>query len=273
MAAPTPYSPSYSFAGFQALNPAQPLPATPLDVQFADIETALDSLIAALADVRRADGRIENGSVTLDALDADVAALLQTADPRTTVADLAPSAFAAQVEAEAGAANDKIMTPLRVAQAITAQRPLALQAEAEAGTNNVAVTTPLRVAQAIAALRPLASQAQAQGGTNNATVMTPLRVAEALAALRPAFTATQNLTWTAITAGTSDTRDITVAGAAVNDRVVIGWPAAGPNDGLAVTAWVTSTNTVRIRLRNTSGGSITPFSGASVAVAVTCLRY
>lgn len=273
MAAPTPYTPTYSFAGFQALNPGQPLPAAPLDVQLANIEAAVASLISALADVRRADGRIENGSVTFDALDADVAALLQAAEPRTTVPDLAPSAFAAQVEAEAGVANDKLMTPLRTAQAVTAQRPLAMQADAEAGTNNTAVMTPLRVAQALAALRAFASQAQAQAGTDNATVMTPLRVAQALAALRPAFSATQNLTWTAIAAGASDTRDVTVTGAVANDRVVLGWPAAGPNDGLVVVAWVASANTVRIRLRNVSGGSITPFSGASVAVSATCLRY
>src|SRR5690606_38438902 len=83
--------------------------------------------------------------------------------------------IATQAEAEAGTANNKYMTPLRVAQAIAALHAnrrdnphgvtkaqvglgnvenygIATQAEAEAGTANNKYMTPLRVAQAIAAL-------------------------------------------------------------------------------------------------------------------------
>ena len=65
--------------------------------------------------------------------------------------------LASQAEAEAGAENTKVMTPLRVSQAIDAQAPaggftVASQAEAEAGTENTKGMTPLRVYQAILAL-------------------------------------------------------------------------------------------------------------------------
>lgn len=96
---------------------------------------------------------------------------------------------ASQVEAEAGIDNVKLMTALRVAQAIAAlgQNLLAAsQAEAEAGVENTKYVTSLRVAQAIAALGQsltLASQAEAEAGVENTKYMTPLRVAEAIAAL------------------------------------------------------------------------------------------
>lgn len=61
-----------------------------------------------------------------------------------------PNALSSQAQAEGGTDNATLMTPLRVAQAITSD--LASQAEAEAGTNNTKLMTPLRVAQAIATL-------------------------------------------------------------------------------------------------------------------------
>lgn len=63
-----------------------------------------------------------------------------------------PPDIASQPEAEAGADNTKMMTPLRSSQAIAAlQRALASQAEAEAGSNNTKDMTALRVAQFMAA--------------------------------------------------------------------------------------------------------------------------
>ena len=52
--------------------------------------------------------------------------------------------LATQLEAETGADNTKIMTPLRVAQAIDAQVVSASQAEAETGTENTKFLTSLR---------------------------------------------------------------------------------------------------------------------------------
>jgi hypothetical protein len=98
MSAPTSYTVSYDFSGFQSINPADPLPAAEIDVEFAGIEASLTSVIAALADVRRADGRLENGVVTWDGLDADVRARI-TGEDRVTVGDLNAGAFAAQPEA------------------------------------------------------------------------------------------------------------------------------------------------------------------------------
>ena len=68
-------------------------------------------------------------------------------------------------------------------------RPLANQAEAEAGTANDRSMSPLRVAEAIAALEtgqvnaPLASQAEAEAGAENTKTMTALRTSQAIAAL------------------------------------------------------------------------------------------
>jgi hypothetical protein len=269
----TPYSPSYSFSNWQALNPDRPLPGPEVDDEFAALAASVAALIAALADVRRADGQLENGSVSFDSLDAQVKALLQTADPRVVVPDLAPSAFAAQVEAEAGAANDKIMTPLRTAQALDALRALATQAQAEAGTNNTAVLTSLRGAQLVAALRPFATQGEAEAGVSSTTVLSPARLVQALAALRPAFTATVNLTWGALTAGTASAQNVTVTGAEVQDRVVLGLPSTALAAGLIPTAWVASANTVSVRIHNSTAGTLTPWGGSSTPIAVTCLRY
>lgn len=59
---PTPYNVSYSFSGYQALNPNRPLPAGPLDVEFANLAVTLGETISALADVRRTDGNLQNPS-------------------------------------------------------------------------------------------------------------------------------------------------------------------------------------------------------------------
>lgn len=64
----------------------------------------------------------------------------------------------------------------------TISASIATQAEAEAGTISTKLMTPLRVAQAIAALAgspSIASTYEAKIGTNNTKMMTPLRVAEA----------------------------------------------------------------------------------------------
>jgi len=68
MADPTPYAVSYSFSGFQAASPATPLPAASLDSELANIETTLSETVAGLADVRRPDGNLYNGSVGPDQL-------------------------------------------------------------------------------------------------------------------------------------------------------------------------------------------------------------
>lgn len=273
MADPVPYTISYSFAGWQALNPDRPLPATQLDVQLAAIQASTVDLAAAVSSIRRADGGLENGVVTYDGLSDDLKALLQTADPRVTVPDINPSAFANTAEAQAGVANDRIMTPLRVSEALAVLRAYASQVEATAGVENTKMMTPLRSKQALDVLRAYASQAEAEAGSENTKVTTALRVAQSISARRTAFTGSAALTWGAIGAGASSTQTVTCVGAAVNDRVTVGLAAAGVNAGLVVTAWVSSADNVTVRLTNVTASPITPHSGAATTYAVTAVRF
>lgn len=270
MPAPISYAVDYDFSGFQALNPATPLPGAALDAELAGVQASLVSVIAALADVRRSDGGVQNGVVSFDSCDAQLQALLG-GGAKVTAAQLDPAAFATQSDAESAVATDKISSPLRVKQALDALRALASQAEAQTGTDNTKMMTPLRVVEALDALRAFASQAEAQAGTNNTKVMTPLRAAEALAALRPAFTASAALTFGEIAATASATATITVTGAVAGDRVVLGLPAAGVTAGIVLTAWVSAADTVTVRATNITGGALTPTAG--MTVSATALRF
>jgi hypothetical protein len=265
MAEPTAYNVSYSFSGWQATNPSLPLPAAQVDIEFANIEASLDSVVTALADVRRSDGLLQNGLVGLDQLDEQVTELMG-GYPRVLVSDLSPAVFATQESAEAGVASDKLMTPLRSAQATEAQRPYALQAAAQAGTEAVGVMSPLRTSDAITALRPFASEGEAEAGANNTKVLTPLRAAQEIQALRMVFTAEASITWGGILTLAGSTQAVNVPGAEVGDRVTLGLPAAVTNDGLHFKAWVSAADTVSIRAYNSTGSTITPTAAQSYTV-------
>jgi hypothetical protein len=84
MADPAPYTVSYSFAGWQAVNPSRPLPAARMDNEFANIEAALGSTNTALTSIRRSDGKLQNGVVTYDSLDTSL---------RTGISVTAPTAW------------------------------------------------------------------------------------------------------------------------------------------------------------------------------------
>lgn len=273
MADPNPYIVSYSFSGFQATNPDRPLPAASLDVQLAAIAAASVEVADAVSGIRRADGGLENMVVTWDALTDDVKNRILGSDPRVTVADINPSAFATTAEATAGVANDRLVTPLRVSEALDVLRAYASQAEAEAGVQNTKVMTALRVKQALDALRAYASQAEAEAGVENTKVLTALRAKQAISSQRTAFTGSASLTWGSIAAGASATQVITCAGAAVQDRVLLGLGSSGVNAGLIPTCWVSSTNNVTVRLTNITGSPITPHSGAATTYAVTAVRF
>lgn len=78
----------------------------------------------------------------------------------------------------------------RTGNAVTLSANIASQAEAQAGTATNKLMTPLRVAQAISVLTPavpVASQAEAEAGIENAKFMTPLRTAQATAYLKPKY--------------------------------------------------------------------------------------
>lgn len=84
MANPTPYERGYSFAGFQANNPQKPLPGPKVDEELDNIERTTTDLISGLADIRRSDGRLKNGVVTLDSLSAEITTGVQPAVEWTT---------------------------------------------------------------------------------------------------------------------------------------------------------------------------------------------
>lgn len=270
MADPTAYNVSYSFSGFQATNPDDPLPGASLDTELANVETSLDSLVAAVTGIRRSDGALQNAVVTYDSLTDDMKNLIDGAES-VSVGDLDPAAFASQTEAETGTANDKIMTPLRSKQALDALRALASQSEAQAGTNNTKVMTPLRTKEAIDSQRGLATQAEAEAGTNNTKVLTPLRAAQEIDAKRPALTTTATLTFGSIAAAGAISQTVTLTGAIANDGVVLGLPAAGLPSGVIAEAWISAADTVTIRLTNITGASITPT--ASQTYRVTAIRF
>lgn len=265
----TPYTLSYSFTGYQAINPAKPLPAPEIDTQFSNLSASVGSIIAAVDQVRRSDGAIQNGVVTFDSLDPQLAAIIGGTN-EITVPDISATAFASQPEAEGGVSNDKLMTPLRSNQALDALRPYASQSQAQAGANNTAVVTPLRVKEAMDAQRPLATTGQATTATDNAAVMTPLRTKQQIDAVRTANTATAELTYGSVGANASSVQSVSVPGAQVGDGVVIGLPAAGIDAGLVATAFVAAPGSVTLRLTNLTGAAITP---AVATYRLTAIRF
>src|SRR5690606_27525149 len=74
LADPTKYERSYGFADFQSNNPSSPLPGSQVDNELENVEASLGEAIDAIKDVRRADGALKNGIVTINSLDAQVAA-------------------------------------------------------------------------------------------------------------------------------------------------------------------------------------------------------
>lgn len=258
MADPSGYAPGYSFSGFQASSPAKPLPGPSLDGELAAIAASLASVIAALADVRRSDGALPNGEVTLDALDAAVRAAIAGEREGLLVTDLDPAAFATAAQAAAGTANDKIMTPLNVKQALAGQRAFASQAAAQAGVEAGTVLSPFLGKAQLDALRGFATQAEAEGFIDDTKVMTPLRVKQLVDKSHKVLGVSQALTWGEIAAGASQTQTVIVTGAAAGDAVAVGFPGGGIEAGLFLVAWTSAVHTVSLRLHNLTAVPIDP---------------
>jgi hypothetical protein len=86
MADPTDYERGYSFTDWQTSNPSRPLPGPNLDVELDDIAEATEEIVDAIKDVRRSDGALKNGIVTIDSLAPD--ALAELAPVSTVVRQL-----------------------------------------------------------------------------------------------------------------------------------------------------------------------------------------
>lgn len=276
MSDPTKYLKGYSFAGFQATAPDDPLPGARVDDELANIATSIDETVEALKDIRRSDGRLVNGSVGPDQLSSGLvfgftlrgtwaeaeaylaadgvvyndvfyaASVANTAtagnrpdldsttwrvlftlpelliavgslngnvliDATVAFAKLAAAALASQLEAEAGLSNVKLMTALRVLQAIQAnpQAPPAasvtnaklatvatatIKGRVSAGTGAPEDLTVAQIKTMLAiaagdvsglgagATAAVASQAEAEAGVDNTKYTTSLRVKQAIAA-------------------------------------------------------------------------------------------
>jgi len=81
------------------------------------------------------------------------------------------------------------------------------------------------------------------------------------------LTATATLDFGSINAAASEDLTITVAGAAVNDSVSLGLPAA-PTAGIMFRGFVSAANTVTVRATNITGGPINPASATYRATVI-----
>lgn len=71
------------------------------------------------------------------------------------------------------------------------------------------------------------------------------------------LTVVANLNFPNVVAFTTEALNVTVTGAVVGDAVALG-PPSGVNSGLAWNGWVTATDTVRIKVYNTTAVDINP---------------
>lgn len=288
MADPVPYTVTYDFSGYQTINPASPLPAPEMDIEFANIAEAIGELVAALSGVRRADDKLQNKTVSWDTLSDDLKVKIGNAPDERWIlteegtivvvgglvpGDINPASFATQVEAQAAEAADRLLSPVRGKDLINALRAFASLAESQAGVVEDKVLSPKGGMDLLAAKRAFATLAQAQAGTSETVILSPKRGADLIDNVRKVSRKTQSLTWGSIGAGGSTEQSINVPGAAVGDRVVIGLPSSGIDAGLIPVAWASAANTVRVRLSNITGGAITPYSGAATNFEVTVLAF
>jgi hypothetical protein len=73
---PSKYQRGYSFSGYQATNPKQPLPASRVDDEFENIAQKSGEVVDAIKDIRRSDGKLKNEIVTRESLHPLVAMFL-----------------------------------------------------------------------------------------------------------------------------------------------------------------------------------------------------
>lgn len=109
MANPRPYVPGFDYSNFEAANPTKPKPGNQLDNDFNNIKATTDDLITGLGNIRRSDGALVNGIVTVDSLADDIAdqiidevderVLEAVAEAEASAAASAQSAFESAVSA------------------------------------------------------------------------------------------------------------------------------------------------------------------------------
>lgn len=135
MSQPALYTATYSFIGFQNNAPSTPLPAPELDNEFANVAASIASIVSAIEDIRRSDGKLNNGVVTFDSFELGLQLLLDPTNGLLVAAAVATT----QANATATAAD-------RIAAAASAAAALA-QATA-AATSAATVNLSLYLAKA-----------------------------------------------------------------------------------------------------------------------------
>lgn len=114
MSDPSPYIVSYSFGGYQANNPSSPLPGLQVDNELAAVAASIGTMVAAIMDVRRSDGKLQNGIVTFDALHESLQFLVDPTNGQLVAAAVASA------QAAATAASGSATTAAGQAAAATA---------------------------------------------------------------------------------------------------------------------------------------------------------
>lgn len=109
MADPQKYHRGYSFSGYQATNPKQPLPGPRVDDELENIELSIGETIDALEDIRRSDGQLKNGIVTEDSLAPGLLEVIQGAVKTLYDQAVAMLALAAEYLAEMTTAHDQTL--------------------------------------------------------------------------------------------------------------------------------------------------------------------
>lgn len=157
MADPVPYDPDYAFSGFQAVNPARPLPAPQLDNELAAIAEATAELANAVKDIRRSDGALQNNIVTADSLSPD--AIKALGPNGTLIAEAVEQAEAAAAASIASANDASASTEAAAAQADVASTQAGI-ATTQAGNAAASAAASASSATASDAARVLAETAR-----------------------------------------------------------------------------------------------------------------
>lgn len=207
---PTTYSPDYDFTASDK--------GTELNVELAGVAAATESLAAAIRDVRRSDGKLQNGSVTPDSLSAGVLALLVSggdiSDAAIAIAQGAADAALASETAAAGsqtaAAASATAAATSATAALASQNAASTSATAAAGSATSASTSASAAASSASSAATAGAAAGATAGTSAGTSAGTAAAQAALAA-RQCFQAHMNgtdqtglvsNTWTKLVFGT-----------------------------------------------------------------------
>jgi hypothetical protein len=238
MALPAAYDVSFSFSGYQATNPNLPLPGQRVDTELANIEAALDGTQAALLDIRRSDGKLQNGIVTVDAL-----------APGMTTGILPPTNW---VTATSYTPLMSVWQASKLYQCIVAHVSGVFATDLAAGKWNLVVdfTVPVNAAAASAtAAAGSATAAQnsataAQGSASAASGSANAAAASAATALTQANRAQAEADRAQGISDTINASFAPLASPVFTGNPTAPTPAANDNDtSIATTAFVTAANT------------------------------